>query len=167
MRTLRALIVVLALAQPVHVVAASAVDDERIPRNGGFYVGPQLGVPGILGVRGRYLGAIDNVPMFYIDADISLGFWTGGALGAGMYLTDNLYTGIKVHGGSQFEEQFTCYNRMIGAEIGYTWALTQSRTWLFTIDGGPALMINSCPNELYERYRMVGIVTLGFRYRLL
>lgn len=167
MRELLSLIVVLTLAQTLDVNAASAAGDDYAPRYGGFYFGPQLGVPGILGVRGRYLGTIDNEPTFYIDADISLGFWTGGALGAGVYLTDNAYVGLKAHGGSQFEEQFTCFNRMIGAEIGYTWPLTSTHSWLFTIDGGPALMINSCPNEFYEQYRMSAVVTLGFRVRVL
>jgi len=119
------------------------------------------------GVRGRYLGTIDNEPTFYIDADVSLGFWTGGALGACVYLTDNACVGVKAHDGSQIEEQFTCFNRRIGAEIGYTWPLTSTRSCLFTIEGGPALMINRCANEFYEQYRTPGVVTLGFRFRVL
>lgn len=38
-------------------------------------------------------------------------------LGAEVNLTDDAYIGLKALSGSQFEEQFTCFNRMIGAEI--------------------------------------------------
>ena len=110
--------------------------------HGGLYFGPRLGLPFILGVRGRYVAANDDQPVFYVDADAATSILINTlSIGGGVYpLGKTLYFGGKYHQlSTPLLDDPRATTGLYSLELGAAIALGERRSWLLMIDGGPIL----------------------------
>jgi hypothetical protein len=104
--------------------------------HGGFYLGPRIGIPFLLGLRGRYVAANDEKPVFYVDGDAATSVLISAlSVGGGIYPLGNaLYVGAKYHSLS------TPLVEDPGASVGsYSFEIGDQKNWLILVDAGPII----------------------------
>ncbi len=110
--------------------------------HGGFYLGPRLGIPFVLGLRGRYVAANDEGPVFYVDGDLATSILISTAsIGGGVYPFGNvLYVGGKYHSlSTPLVEDPGATVGLFSLEVGASIALSERKNWLLLIDAGPIM----------------------------
>lgn len=111
--------------------------------HGGFYLGPRVGIPFILGFRGRYVAANDERPFLYVDGDLATSvFINSSSVGAGCYpIGDVLYVGGKYHAVSLTlaDDPSKTTRSVYSVEVGASIALSKRKNWLLLIDAGPII----------------------------
>jgi len=110
--------------------------------HGGFYIGPRVGIPFVLGVRGRYVAANDEKPVFYVDGEAATSVFINTlSIGGGIYpLGSTLYIGGKYHLlSTPLVNDPGASSGLLSMELGAAIALGEQRNWLILIDAGPIL----------------------------
>ncbi|MBM4179421.1 MAG: hypothetical protein FJ211_08835 [Ignavibacteria bacterium] len=108
--------------------------------HGGLYIGPRVGIPFLLGVRGRYVAANDEKPEFYVDGDAATSVLINTlSIGGGIYpLGSVLYVGGKYHAlSTPLVDDRGASAGLFSLELGASIALGERKNWLLLIDGGP------------------------------
>lgn len=110
--------------------------------HGGFYLGPRIGLPFLLGFRGRYIAANDEKPVFYVDGDAATSVLISSlSFGGGIYPLGNvLYVGAKYHSlSTPLVEDPGASVGSFSFEIGAAVPLGERKNWLLLIDAGPII----------------------------
>lgn len=122
--------------------AQSATQYAEPINHGGMYLGPRLGIPFVLGIRGRYVAANDEKPVFYVDGDLATSVLINTAsIGGGVYpLGSVLYVGAKYHAlSTPLIDDPGATVGLFSFEVGASIALGERKNWLLLVDAGPIL----------------------------
>lgn len=110
--------------------------------HGGFYLGPRIGIPFLLGIRGRYVAADSEKPMFYVEGDAATSILVSSvSVGGGFYpLGSTLYIGAKYHSlSTPLVDDPGASVGSYSIELGGAIPLGERKNWLLTIDVGPII----------------------------
>ena len=139
---LHLLLVLVMIGSALTVSAQYSAQYAEPINHGGFYLGPRIGIPFLLGLRGRYVAANDEKPVFYVDGDAATSVLISAlSVGGGIYPLGNaLYVGAKYHSlSTPLVEDPGASVGSYSFEIGASIALGDQKNWLILVDAGPII----------------------------